>query len=236
MRAPWILYADLVATAFPLASGLLARRRLTPGRRWIVVWSGLFVVANLGALFLGMMGRNNHWITYVVTPIAGVLALLAFSTWQTSAIARLAMRLAIPLLAITWVGIVVVLENTKTFSLVAEPFAGLLILAASIYTLISRAFAEPGNLFRQDWFWIAVGMALYSGMAVALPPTAHWLLARHPELVAKAYQVKAAAEILALVLIARGVLCPIPATPFGGSSLPGRSRSASSSSDSSRPW
>jgi hypothetical protein len=236
VRAPWILYADLVATAFPLASGLVARGRLTPGRRWVVVWSGVFVVANLGALLLGMQSRNNHWITYVVTPITGALALEAFSTWQTSAIARLAMRLAIPLLAITWVSIVLVLENTNTFSLVAEPFAGLLILAAATYTLISRAFAEPGSLFRQDWFWIAVGMALYAGMAVALPPTAHWLLARHPELVAQAYQIKAAAEILALVLIARGVLCPIPAMPSGGSSLPGRSRSASFSSASSRRW
>lgn len=187
-------------------------------------------------MLLGMQNRNNHWVNYVATPISGGLALWALSHWQKSSLAALSVRLLVPLLGITWVGIVVRFENTKTFSLLAEPFAGLLILGAAIYTLISRAFAETGNLLKQDWLWVALGMALYSGVAVALPPTSYWLLARHPELVVKAYEVKSGIEILALLLISRGMLCPIPVLPSGGFLSRASSRSPLSSSASSSRW
>lgn len=199
-------------------------------------WSAFLAAANTVTVLLGMRNINNHWLNYLATPIAGALVLWGLSHWQKSSLAMLAMRLAVPLLGITWVAIVIRFENTKTFSLLAEPFAGLLILAAAIYTLTSRAFAETGNLFQQDWFWIAIGMAVYSGVAVALPPTSHWLLERHPELVIKAYEVRAAIEILALLLISRGMLCPTPAMPFGGSFSQGSSPSPSSSSASSSRW
>ena len=191
-------------------------------------WSAFTVGLNLLALFLATRSINNHWVSYVTLPVASALALWALSTWQLSSLSALAMRLAVPLLWITWIGIVLRFENTKTFSLLAEPFAGLLVMAATIYTLIVRAFAETGNLLGQDWFWIVLGLTLVSALAVALPPTSYWLLARHPELVVKAYQVKSAIEIVALLLIARGMLCPIPAMPFGGSFSRGSSPSPSS--------
>jgi hypothetical protein len=236
VEIPWIFYADAVATALPLGGGWLGPHPTSSARRWILSWTGLLLATNLVAMVLALQGRNNHWLNYLVTPIAGALVLWGLSHWQKTSLAMLAMRLAVPLLGITWIGIVIRFENTKTFSLLAEPFAGLLILAASIYTLTSRAFAETGNLFKRDWFWIAIGMALYSGVAVALPPASHWLLERHPELVIKAYEVKAAIEILALLLISRGMLCPIPAMPFGGSFSQGSSPSPSSSSASSSRW
>ena len=187
MRAPGIIYVATAAPLLPLLGGVLRAGRLPPGRRWFVFWSAAITAANVAALALALQNRNNHWLNYLSTPIAGAIALWALSYWQIRSLPTLSLRLLVPLLGMTWIGIVLRFENTQTFSLLAEPFAGLLIMAATVYTLIARAFAETADLFKQDWFWICVGLALYSGVAVGLPPTSHWLLARHPELVVKAY-------------------------------------------------
>jgi hypothetical protein len=236
VQLPWIIYADMVATAAPLAAAGIHRRRLTAARRCMLWWSAFLVAANTVTVLLGMRNMNNHWLNYLITPVGAGLALWALSLWQTSPLATLCFRLLIPLLGVTWIAIVLLLENTRTFSLLAEPFAGLLVLGGAIYTLVSRASREPGNMFQQDWLWVGGGLALYSGVAIALPPTAHWLLVSHPELVVKAYEVKSLLEIVAFLLIARGMFCPTPASPFGGFSSRASSRSWWSSSDSSSRW
>jgi len=222
----------MVASAAPLVAAGLSRR-LTPARRWVLWWSAVQVAGNLAAMLTARQGLNNHWLSYLLPPIAAGIALRTLSQWQLSPVATLWFRLMIPLLAVTWIVIVILFENTQTFSLLAEPFAGLLVMGAAIYTLVSRAFGESSNVLQQDWLWIATGLALYSGAAIALPPTAHWLLATHPELVVKAYEVKAVLEIVAFLAIARGMTCPIPESGSGGSSSRASSRSPSSSSASS---
>src|SRR5258706_10966562 len=118
MRIPWILYADMASSGAPLAAAIIARRGFsTPARRLMVAWSALLLASNLLALLLAHQGQNNHWLSYIVTPIAGMLALWALSLWQTSPVVMLSLRLLVPLLAITWIGMVLFVENTQTFSL-----------------------------------------------------------------------------------------------------------------------
>jgi hypothetical protein len=216
MKVPWIVYAGAVAQALPLAAVVARRRALGSPRRWILGWSALLVATSLTSLWFAKQNRNNHWLIYLTTPILASIVLWALSLWQTSAVARLAFRLLVPLLGLTWAALLLV-EDTRTFSLVAEPFAGLLVMGAAIYTLVTRTFRDTGTLYQFDWLWIALGLALYSGLDVALPPTAHWLLALHPELVVSAYKVRAGFQIVAFALIARGMTCPIAATQSGGS-------------------
>jgi len=236
VNLPWVIYADMVATVVPLVAGAANRRRLTSARRWILGWSGLLVAANLLSAALAMQNRNNHWLNYVVTPLGAAVSLWAVSLWQRSLRATRALRLCIPLLGMSWIAIVLRWENTATFSVLAEPFAGLLVLGAAIYTLVASTATESGDLLKQDWFWVATGLALYSGAAVALPPTAYWLLDRNRSLAIKVYEVKALIEIVAFLVISKGMLCPIPAMPFGGSFSRGSSPSPSSSSASAPPW
>jgi hypothetical protein len=59
----------------------------------------------------------------------------------------------------------------------------------AVHTLVTKTYHEAANVLDQDWLGSA-GLAVYWGAAVALPPTAHWLIATHPELVV-AYEVKA---------------------------------------------
>lgn len=229
------MYAGATAQSLPIVTAAIRRRPLAPAHKWVIGWCGLLVLGELVALTLALQNRNNHWLDYLITPIAAALVLWAFSFWQTTPVATLSFRILVPLLGITWVGMVLLVEDTTTFSLLAEPFAGLLVTGGAVYTLISGAFRETGNLLKQDWLWIGLGVVLVWGSAVALPPTAHWLLSRHPELVVRVYQVRALIQIVAFLAIARGILCPIAALRSGGSSSRASSRSPSSLPASSPP-
>ncbi len=228
MKAPWIVYAAIYLSVLPALAALVYRKRLTPPRRWMLAWSIVIVVGNALSVVTAWSGLNNHWIEYLVPPLAGACALWGFSLLQISAIAGMTFRLMIPCLGIIWTLIVIFVEDTDTFSLLAGPFAGLLLLSAAVYTLVSRIFRETGKVADQDWLWLSAGLALYSGIAVALPPTAHMLLAKSPALVVRAYEVKSLFEIVAYTLVARGMACPIPAWRSGGSSSRAPSPSPSS--------
>jgi hypothetical protein len=205
VKIPWIVYVGAGSHALPLLVAAARRPTLGLARKWVLIWCGFLITMSGLSLFLALQGLNNHWLHYVVTPIAAGLVLWALAWWQLTPLARLTVRLLIPLVAIAWVPIVLTIEHTQTFSLLAEPFAGLVILAAAIYTLAARALREHGNVVSQDWFWVATGVAFYCGAVVALPPASYWLLDRHPQMVVRAYQVKALVEVLAFLAIAWGV-------------------------------
>ena len=230
------MYVGAGSHALPLLAAAVTRPVLGPARKWVLCWCAFLVAASAFTLVLALQGRNNHWLRYVGTPVATALILWALAWWQLTPLARLTVRLLIPLVAISWVPIVLTIEDTQTFSLLAEPFAGLVILAAAIYTLAARALREHGNLVRQDWFWVTTGVAFYCGAVVALPPTSYWLLERHPQIVVRAYQVKALVELLAFLAVAWGVTRPASAVgtdgwwAFGRRRPPGGSRPRSSPS------
>ena len=205
MKIPWILYAGAGSHALPLLAAVVRRPSLGRARKWVLLWSAFLVALSGFTLALALQRRNNHWLRYFITPVSTALILWALAWWQLTPLAVLAIRLLIPLLVIVWVPIVLTIEDTQTFSLLAEPFAGLVILATAIFTLAARALRESGTLARQDWFWVTLGVALYYGAVVALPPMSYWLWERHPELVVRAYQVNALVEILAFLAIAWGV-------------------------------
>ena len=91
-------------------------------------------------------------------------------------------------------------------------------MAASLYTLVRRASAEPERVTSQDWFWITLGTSMFFSIRVALPPFVEVMLATNAELTRLAYLVSAWMDIVAFILIARGMVCPLPQTRSGGSS------------------
>ena len=76
--------------------------------------------------------------------------------------------------------------------------------------------ADPEGVTRQDWFWVTLGVSLYFGLRVALPPFAAMLITSHQELVRLAYLLQAWADIVVFLLIARGIWCPLPQARSGG--------------------
>jgi hypothetical protein len=174
--------------------------------------------------------QANLWLWYTIAPVADCMMLYTLSLWQKHPVARLTYRSAIPLFLAVWIGLVVFIERTDTFSLFAFPFEGVVLLIASLGMLVMRALSEEGGVMTRDWFWIGLGLSLYYATGAALQPFARMLLAEHRDLVVYAYETKSATNVITFVLIARGMLCPLPPVPSGGFSSLRRSRSGSFSS------
>ena len=206
MKIPWTVYAGGLAQALPIVAGAARRGGLSRPQYWTVVWAGLLFGFDAITLWMALSGRNNHLLNYALTPLVTGFALGILSLWQQSARSATVIRFLIPVLGIVWVAMVVAIESTRTFSLLAEPFAGLLLLGAAIWTLLTRVVREEGRLGRQEWAWIAGGMALYAATSVALPPVSYLLVDLNPGLVIRAYEGKSLIDVVAFALIARGVL------------------------------
>jgi hypothetical protein len=234
MDPRWLLMASTASQLFPFVGLLRFGRRLPTPRRWVLAWSAVFFLADLVAIAVAYLWGRNLWTQYFITPIEDVLLLYTLSLWQRESIARLAFRVAIPLFLIAWL-IIVPIEGINNFSLFAWPFQALVMLAASLYTLVSKTMAGSDGVTRHDWFWVSLGTSLYFAPVTALHPFAHAFIDTNPELVRLAYVVKAVLNILVFLLIARGMLCPLIPERSGGSSPRARWPSPSYSSPSAPP-
>jgi hypothetical protein len=221
----------------PPVVGGIGGRVATPPRRWVVVWCLLLVANGAISLALGLQQINNLWVGYAFMPVTGAVALWALSLWHEPGTARLALRLAIPLFVGVSAVLTLGLEDPHTFSLVAAPFHGLVLLIAAAGTFIRRSLGETTSLMRHDWFWTVAGLMLYAGTTTALEPVAWYLLStERVDLLDLAFNAKAASDILAFVAITWGVLCPVPPKSSGGSSSPPSSPWASSSAPLASRW
>jgi hypothetical protein len=141
---------------------------------------------------------------------------------------------------LAFIAVVVVLvgfvENTTTFSLIRRPMESLLLILASLGTLLVLVRQEQGSLLQRDWFWICTGLALRYGGAVALDPLARLLIGDSQQVVLSALKVKAVVDMAAYLLIARGVWCPVLPQPSSGPSSPVSLPSRLSSPPSAQPW
>lgn len=229
MTVPLIIKVSAWSPAAPLVAGLVARPRWTPPRRTIVVVAALGMLTTAAQIVLAHLFGNNLWLIYVSAPVESVLVWWALSYWQTSRLARQALRIAIPVALVLHVVIVLFLEDVRSFSTVSTPMFGAFGLAACLYTVVTRAVDETDALWRQDWFWIGGGFALYFGVLAVLQPMAFLLIGERQDLVRRAWELFAVTHVLANLAIAAGMLCPISArSTISGDSLP-RSRSASAS-------
>jgi hypothetical protein len=185
----------------------------------------------------GLRGEENLWMGYVVPPVASAVALWTLALRHPDSFGRTAIRMAIPLQVIVGIVLTVTIEDPSTFSLVAGPFHALVVLLAASWTFLRLGLSETEGLARRDWFWMVGGIMIYSATLTALQPVSWFLRASDRlDLLAAVYYAKAAADILAFLVIAGGMFCPVPPTSSGGSSSPPSSPWASSSPPSARPW
>jgi len=220
--------AAIASQVLPPLAALRYGRRLPSARRWIFLWAVLLLAYDLTQVALLRRGQHNLWLRYPFGPIEAGVVLVALSLWHGDSVARLALRVAVPVFTLIWILLVAFVERTDTFGLVTGPLQALVLLVASLGTLLFRVRTQEGRLSQEDWFWVCTGLSLWYGTSAALEPLSRLLVAEHPSVVSSAYQVKAVVDILASLIIARGMLCPIPPRPSGGSSSPESSRLRSS--------
>ena len=161
---------------------------------------------------------NNLWVQYIVVPLHNAIMLWALSLFQQDPVSRLAFRVAIPLDLLALAALIPAVQSAATFNQVTWPFQALVLLAGSLYTLVTRSISEPERVTSRDWFWITLGTSLFFAFRMALPPFVELMLPTNRELTKLAYVVSAWADILAYILIARGMVCPLPQARSGGSS------------------
>ncbi|MFI5208521.1 MAG: hypothetical protein ACHQU8_08390 [Gemmatimonadales bacterium] len=223
MAIPWPVLASVLSELGPLGAAAARPAQTTGGRRWVVIWCGLYVAQNAVSIPLALTHHNNHWTTYVFVPLQGAAILWALSLWQLSQLARLTVRASIPGFVLAWLLLVLLVEDTNNFSSIAEPVYSLLSLSAALYTLVTRSADATESLLREDWFWICAGLSLHFGALIFLTPLGAALVRTNPEIILRALNVRAVVNVAAFVLITCGLLCPRPSLRSGRSFSPASS-------------
>lgn len=224
--------AAVVAPLLPVLAGALRPRALTRARLAIVLWCAMEGSLNILAMVLGARGRNNLWLGYVGHPLLSMALLWALAQWHPGKPARLALKVAIPLVLVVSVVLTLTLDDPRDFSLAVAPFHAIVMLLATVWTFVSLSLATEQSLAGEDWFWIIGGVMLYSAIATAMQPLAWYLIRERVDLLHAAFNVRAAVVILSFAAITWGMLLRGAPRYSGGSSWPPSSPSSSSSAGS----
>src|ERR1043166_9456115 len=96
------MHAATASETLPPLAALRFGRRLPAARRWIVGWGLVRLLDDGIALAPALQGRHNLRLRYPFGPLETALLLVAFPLWHADAVARLALRVAVPVFALTW--------------------------------------------------------------------------------------------------------------------------------------
>jgi hypothetical protein len=227
MTPGWLLYSPVFAQLLPPLAALRNRGR-DRTRLKIVLWCLLLFAGDGLSWWLGhIRGQNNLWLDYLTTALEGALMLWILSGWQISAVARLAVTFLVPAYLLAEVLLYRIVENNRTFSLATGTLSGFVLLCLVLYTLVTRSLAERGYLVESDWFWVCSGLALYYCFSTALEPMVRYLISADTNRLVMVFEFKAVWDCVAMMVIARGLLCPMSPPRSGTSSSPPSSRSLS---------
>src|SRR5687767_14080426 len=131
-----LVYLSSASQAAPAIAGIRHGRSLPTARRWIVAWGLAGLAFDAIGLSYALRGVNNHWLAYISAPSQTVIALIALSHWHQTRAARSLLRFT----ALAFIGAVMLLvgfvETTTTFSLIRRPMESLLLVLASLGTLL----------------------------------------------------------------------------------------------------
>ena len=213
-----------------MGAAVAARRRLTPALRLVAACFVVMFVQDAAGWWMAEREINNLWIGHIGRPLQTLLLLLAFAEWQTGETGRRAVRFAGVGFVLLWF-LLLAVEDPRTFSRFSQPLQAILVVSVAAWTLVRRTVRTFEAPLAEPWFWICAALLLYFGSGAVLGPVSNLLLRSQPELVRIAYLAKAVINIVAYLLVARGILCSQPSGSSGGS----WSRPASSPSSSAPP-
>src|SRR5213593_2440778 len=144
------MHAATASEWLPPLAALRYGRRLPAVRRWVVGWGLVRLLDDGIALAVALQGRHNLWLRYPFGPLETALLLIALSLWHGDSVARLALRVAVPVFTLTWILLVAFVERTDTFGLVTGPLQSLVVLSAALVTLLVRVRTQEGGLLQED--------------------------------------------------------------------------------------
>lgn len=208
------------------------RRRLTTALRLVALCFAVMFVQDAAGWWMAERNIGNLWVSHVGTPLQTLLLLFALAEWQTGESERRAVRFAAVGFLLVYLVLVAAVEDPRAFSRFARPLQAILVVSVAAWTMVRRTVTTFESPLAAPWFWVSAGLLLYFGSGAVLGPVSNLLMRTSPDLVRIAYVVKALVNIVAYLLVARGILCSQPSGSSGGSWGP----PASSPSSSAPPW
>lgn len=223
MKIPLIVYLSFYVIFLPIVVGAFRWRHLTRAHRLLVGWLVVTQIASIvGRLWVLWLGRTNNLIVgYVFLPIQGILVLLAVAEWQVQPVARRTVRFCIPLLIVWWAVVLTFFEDRSNFSVLGSPILGLIVLAASLFALVSHGAVDDEPMLRSSAAWILAGVAVFFATNATITILQAVLTSRQdwPRLV-QTMILKAYVEIVAMLFLTGGYFWARPTRSFGTSSSP----------------
>lgn len=206
-----VVSAAISAQLLPVLAVLSLERPVPRARHWIAIWATIFFVSDLTQMSITQFtsADSNLWFFLISHPIEDAALLMAFSYWQLRPVMRLTFRTAIPLLAIATLAIALAFGEANTFKANSSPFRLLLISAAVAYTLVARTASEDDRIWDRDWLWTSLGVLLYYSANVVVDPVSAMIYPQSPSLARMVYVVKAAFDVLAYLMVWKGMRCPV---------------------------
>jgi len=170
-------------------------------------------------VWVAILTRYNLWVSYYAVPLEVVLMLWCLEWWQPARWLSRAYRIAIPAL-LAAVAVAYVVEPPQTsYARWIAPGLAITALAASLQTLVLRSMMSREPLTTQDWFWAASGFGVFWAASVLARPFLSIFVSDRPEWVMRVYEVKAVLVVIALALIAWGMVCTRRVRRLPGPSL-----------------
>lgn len=211
-----VLGTSILFELAPVATALLVRRRLTLPLRLVAACFAVMFLQDAAGWWMAERNVNNMWVSHVGTPLQTLLLLFALGEWQTGATARRSVRLAALGFLLLWGVLLLGVEDASAFSRFTQPLQAILVVSVAAWTMVRRTVTTFEAPVSQPWFWVCAGLLLYFGTGAVLGPVSNILVRTSPELVLTAYLVKAVVNIVAYLLVAKGVLCSLPTGSSGG--------------------
>lgn len=192
-------------------------RRTSEARKWIAVWGVLYFASDLMQLGFSRWQYDNLFLFVFINPVEDGVILWALSYWQLRPLTRIAFRVAIPIFVLIYIVIVIAAGEEKSFQTFAGTYRALVVLAASLFTLLSRSTEEADGVWTKDWLWTTVGVSLYYGLLVAAQPIMAIVAPQSTSAARAVFTVKAIGDVVAFILIWRGMRCPLMQSNYSGS-------------------
>lgn len=231
MGAALVIFAiSILFELAPVAAAAWRRRALTRPLRLVAACFGLMFVQDVAGWWMAERDINNLWLSHVATPVQTLLLLFALAEWETSETGHRAVRFAGLGFLGAWGVLLLAVEDPLAFSRFTQPLQAILVVSVAAWTLVQRTARTFETPLAEPWFWVCSGLLLYFGTGVVLSPVANVLMHSAPDRLLMAHEAKAIINIVAYLLVARGMLCRLPSGSSGGSS----SLQASSPSSSRR--
>lgn len=189
------------------ALGYLAHRRSNRGGAFAALGGLIAVFGNFIGMSIGREYGNNLLVGYIAIPFTAGAYILALAEYQLTYLERLTFRIGLGLFIVVYLLLVAYLENITHFGQYSQILYSLFLLVAALWTLGRGSLMQEGGLaIDTDWFWIALGLAIYGAATAATGAIGNILLARdRVDLFVQAWNVRGALVILAFISISWGV-------------------------------